>query len=63
MLILWQKNNLLLAIEVKSNSSPDWRGLNAFKKEYPKAQTIFIDRNRGEEILVSKDILRSLKLA
>ena len=57
-----KKNDLLLAFEVKSNSSADWKGLIAFKQEYPKAQTIFIDRKKGEEILVSNDILATLKL-
>jgi predicted AAA+ superfamily ATPase len=43
--------DLLIALEIKSNQTLDWRGLKAFKKEYPKAHIAAIDQSIGEQFL------------
>lgn len=45
----------LCAVEIKSNQELDFRGLKAFKTQYPQAKTLIIDRARGEELLYSEN--------
>jgi len=45
--------NSIVGIEIKSGNVQDHRGLRAFKKEFPRAKTLMINRNSGEEILSS----------
>jgi uncharacterized protein len=46
--------NSIIGVEIKSGTIHDHRGLRAFKKEYPRAKTLMIDRVTGEEILSSR---------
>ena len=48
-------NNELLALEIKSGTAPDWRGLKAFKNKYPRAKIAFIGRELGEKIIKEDD--------
>jgi predicted AAA+ superfamily ATPase len=50
-----EDSKFLCAVEIKSNKSVDFRGLRAFKGQYPNAKTVIIDRDRGEELLYSED--------
>jgi predicted AAA+ superfamily ATPase len=50
-----ESNNLLIAIEIKSSNTYDSRGLNAFKKAYPKAKTLVIDRKLGDQLLLCNE--------
>ncbi len=50
-----KKNDSLLALEIKSNQSLDWRGLKVFKKEYPKAHIAALDQKLGQEFLGTQD--------
>jgi predicted AAA+ superfamily ATPase len=43
------------AIEIKSSKSGDYRGLSAFKKEFPKAKTVLITRELGDALLAASD--------
>lgn len=53
--VVIEYDSIACAIEIKSGRDLDWKGLSAFKKEYPKAQTLMIDRVLGESLLLSKD--------
>lgn len=50
-----KKNEKILAIEVKSNQTPDWRGLKAFQKQYPSASIALINHELGRKFLTEKD--------
>jgi predicted AAA+ superfamily ATPase len=43
--------NRLVAVEVKSNSVKNERGLLEFKKNFPNAETILISEEFGEKLL------------
>ena len=45
----------LLALEIKSNRTLDWRGLKAFKKKFPAARIAAIDQALGEAFLSTDD--------
>jgi hypothetical protein len=50
-----RKNDQLLAMEIKSNQSMSWSGLNAFKKKFPSAKIAAIDQNLGESFLSTEN--------
>lgn len=43
------------AIEIKSGDATDYSGLNAFKREFPTAKTLMINRTLGDSLLTAKD--------
>jgi predicted AAA+ superfamily ATPase len=53
--VVIEGNGILCAVEIKSNQEIDFKGLNAFRIEYPTAKILMIDRGRGEELLLSED--------
>jgi len=55
-----RKNDLVIALEIKSGYTPDWTGLNAFKKKYPESKVFFVDRDLGEKLIKGDDPIESL---
>jgi uncharacterized protein len=43
------------AIEIKSTQSADYTGLDAFKREFPHAKTLMINRDIGDALLAASD--------
>ena len=43
------------AIEIRSTKSVDYTGLNAFKREFPQAKTLMINREIGDVLLAASD--------
>ena len=58
--LIAKKGGQILALEIKSGYTPDWKGLSAFKKKYPDSKVIFIDRNLGEKIIKGEDPIEFL---
>jgi len=56
-----RNGDLLVALEIKSNDTLDWRGLNAFRKVYPMAKILAVNKKTGLEILSAEDIREYFK--
>jgi predicted AAA+ superfamily ATPase len=59
--VVARKDGVLYAFEIKSNSTPDWRGLKAFGNEYPDSRRAVITRELGEALLSSPEPLSIIK--
>ncbi len=62
--VVIKQSDQVIALEIKSNSSHDWRGLRAFKKQFPQAKIASINSSAGERILTAasaEDAFEELK--
>ena len=54
--LVMKDDDQVLALKIKSNAADDWRGLKAFRREFPADRIATIDYSARVRLLTAKDI-------